>query len=110
MMFKYFSRKERKVRKIKRGLRVLARGGVPRNTRLGVCDYLLKVHDTYIDSDKFKDYPLNKSFSGAYPVPHPTEHPAVGFNEESDLWVGEYGDSRRAFCEWLADNITSEWV
>ena len=78
------------------------------NTDFGICcnagySIFIKLFPEF-----FRLYP---NFSGdeLYPVKHPTiPDPYEAFEEEA-CWEGEYGEERRKFLQWLADNIQPDW-
>ena len=74
----------------------------------GFCRYFYDVFD--ISLTFLIEFSLYPSFSGykAYPVPHP-----MGAKEayeqlvlrQDAAWMGKYGDERRKFCRWCADEL-----
>ena len=85
---------------------------LPYNTQLGVCYELNFRFKFRLDKlnpavgIKYQGWPL---YSGdpQFPVPHPTmQDPEKAYVYDRELWEdNEYGNSRRAFCLWLADEL-----
>ena len=83
--------------------------------RYGICYNVRNTMGIRLENRVFHLYP-NFSGNTSYPVKHPTipdpfeayeEYEEYG--EEEDYWKGEYGEERRKFLQWLADNIQPDW-
>lgn len=102
-----------KKRKIAEHCRKLGNGKIePYNTRHGLCR---EIYDNYqVDIYKLVDFEKYPEFSGDeyYPVKHPWFKDARDAYQEQRnlLWVGEYGEARRKFCLWVADEITRKYL
>lgn len=67
-----------------------------------------------MDRGKFRElarsYP-NHSGNSHYPIPAPDgSDPEEVWRETENLWIGEYGEERKRFCLWLANEIEKEYA
>lgn len=95
-------------------LRGLSQGThTPASKGLGLCFDLtnlircgkITIEDRGLALDAMLNWP-NATGDWEYPVPHPTEPPAIAFVEFPNLWGDdEYGDNRRELCAWIADRL-----
>ena len=74
----------------------------------GICLNVEVIFGIDLQTEFFKGYP---NFSGdeLYPVKHPTIPDPFEAHEEEGYWSGEYGQERRRFLSWLAENIQPDW-
>lgn len=87
----------------------------PKNINKGICNELGELIGTCAASMLIAKYAKiweNWSGSEIYPVPHDRFDPKVAFANHIDKWANdEYGDSRRALCKHIAQEILqSRWV
>ena len=90
---------------MKKYLAMLAVGGVPDDTEVGLCSNFLDEFGVEIDQKWFRGYP---GFSGD------EEYPLLCGKDDylhryGLLWIGVRGAERRKFCAWIALNIDETW-
>jgi hypothetical protein len=101
---------------IAKHLLALSNGEIePKNTNKGVCNELGELIGTCAAFMLITKYAMiweNWSGSEIYPVPHATMSPKHAYANHIDKWGNdEYGDSRRALCKHIAQEILqSRWV
>jgi len=89
-------------------LRGLASGKIkPRILAIGLCNnFHFKFNVNIMALVKFKNFP---EYSGdeVYPIKSPNkEIIALDYYElVENAWIGRYGNSRKRFCAWCADEI-----
>ena len=81
----------------------------PALPEFGICDEVENLFKEVIPVEFFKSW-IGYSCNPMFPVKAPKElegdgstNPEVRASSAPDLWIGEYGDSRRALCLHLAN-------
>ena len=84
---------------------------VPLDVYFGVCQHIQDVCGIELP-DCVNYYAISRAWSKhsgseSYPVPHPTLRLAgFAFNTTQNLWIDEYGENRREYARYLAQEFT----
>lgn len=94
-------------------LRGLASGKVlPRCSETGLCNNFAARFDADIACVvRFEDFPEYSGDDG-YPIKSPNNRitPHTYYMKSDNLWIGRYGNARKRFCLWCADQIENDYL